>query len=216
MCRYLKNSFLAILFSSLSFMVNAADIDLIDAEDVAYDANILFIMDVSGSMKWDTNGVVPSDPSTSRINVLRTALSTLLNDPEMANINFGLSSFAGDTSTDSYSQTAHGISYPVSSIDAPAEAVLDQNPLFDHPGTSFLPPTTGPTQLTRSYLQTIADTWQPYGGTPLVDSLFEAALYFRGLPTNWGRHDPSEIRAAHPSTYVGIRRHNSIHYWCAM
>ncbi|KAG1694655.1 hypothetical protein GQR58_006656 [Nymphon striatum] len=189
---------------------SADDIDLISAEQIAYDANVLLIMDVSGSMEWGlTSDSIPANPADNRLSTLQTALSALLSDPEMVNINFGLSSFAGDTTVDSYSQTAHGISYPVSPIDADAETILDQNPLFDHPGTSFLPPTT-PGQKTRDYLQTISNTWVPYGGTPIVDSLFEAALYFRGLPTNWGKHDPSKIRAAHPSTYVGLLEDSTV------
>ena len=195
---------LCIIFTNV---INADDIDLISSEQIAYNANILLIMDVSGSMDFSLNSDAYAADTTAdpkRVTVLRSALSNLLNDPEIQNINFGLSSFAGDTSSDSFSQTAHGISYPVASIDEIAETVLDQNPEFDHPSTSSLPPTTGPDQTTRSYLQTVSDTWNPWGGTPIVDALFEAALYFRGLPTNWGRHDPSKIRAAHPSTYVGL------------
>jgi len=201
----IKTSFFALVMSLFTSFSYADDIDLIDKEQVAYDANILLIMDVSGSMDWslDSDSDAADDASDpARITVLRTALNTLLNDPEVQNINFGLSTFAGDSSFTQ--QTANGISYPVSPIDSIAETILDQNPLFDHPGTSFLPPTTDATQTTRSYLQTIANTWNPYGGTPIVDALFEGALYFRGLPTNWGRHDPSKIRAAHPSTYVGL------------
>ena len=199
-----KKIILAFLMFGLASTVLADDLDIINAEAQAVDANILFIMDVSGSMEFDaTSNIVAADPANSRMTILRSALGTLLSDPKMKDINVGLSSFAGDTTVSTFSQTAHGISYPVSSIDADAETILDQNPLFDHPGTSFLPPTTSG-EITRDYLQTISNTWVPYGGTPIVDALFEASLYFRGLPTNWGRHDPSKIRAAHPSTYVGL------------
>lgn len=195
---------LVLIISSALF---ADDIDLISLEQTAYDANILMIMDASGSMDWNSNGGIadPLDPNNpSRMAILKNALTSVLNDPDLKDINIGLSSFAGDLSHSGYHQTAHGISYPVSPIDKSAQQVLDQNPLFDHPGNSFLPPTTSTVQTSRSYLQTIANTWTPHGGTPIVDALFEGALYFRGLPTNWGRHDPSKNRAAHPSTYVGL------------
>lgn len=204
MCNFSKNIIMTILLSCLSLSVFADDIDIINEEPIDINTNILFIMDVSGSMEWDvtTAGVVPADPADSRLGILKSAMATLLNDPDMVDVNVGLSSFAGNTTVSTLSQTAHGISYPVSDIDADAEMILDQNPLFDHPGDSFLPPTGGVT--TRGYFQTISNTWTPYGGTPIVDALFEAALYFKGLETNWGRHDPSKIRAAHPSTYVGL------------
>jgi len=187
----------------MQHVVFADDIDIFNAEKPAANSNILFVMDVSVSMDWEVDSdTVPSDPANSRMSILRNALSTLLTDPDMVDINVGLSSYAGDSTVATTSQTAHGISYPIASIDADADTVLDSNPLFDHPGTSYLPATGGVT--TRGYLQAISNTWVPYGGTPLVDSLFEAALYFRGEQTNWGRHDPSKIRAAHPSTYVGL------------
>lgn len=203
MYQFIKNVAISVLMIGLSVTVVADDIEIID-NAFPVDSNVLFIMDVSGSMEWDTGNTntVPADPANSRLSILRGALSALLSDPEMTNINVGISSFAGNKNILDIDQTAHGISYPISSIDADAQKILDSNPLFTHPGTSYMPVTSGET--TRDYLQVIANTWDPFGGTPIVDALFEAALYFRGDKVNWGRHDPSKIRSAHPSTYKGL------------
>ncbi|MEE9444273.1 MAG: PilC/PilY family type IV pilus protein [Cocleimonas sp.] len=211
-------SLMCLLLTSIS---HADDIDILEVEGIQKNANMLFIMDVSGSMSSTTSEIVTDADGgirgLKRIEVLRNALNTFLTDPDIVDINIGLSSFAGDK--DKLDQTAHGISYPVSEIDSDARDILDQNIEFDHEGStysvkadgtytidtkgnSYLPTIDDVTS--RGYLQKIAKTWTPSGGTPIVDALFEAALYFRGQPTNWGKHDPLSIRSAHPSTYVGL------------
>jgi hypothetical protein len=51
---------------------------------------------------------------------------------------------------------------------------------------------------------TIPDTWDPYGTTPIVDALYEATLYFRGEQPFYGKYDPINKNAAHPSTYTNL------------
>lgn len=191
----------ALLLLSISVISLADDTDII-SQEIPKNSNVLFIMDMSKSMDWgDTDGVFPSDPADSRKNILQTALSLVLTDPTLTGINVGISSFAGNP--DIGTQNASGIAYPVSPIDADAQTQLSLNPLFSHPGTSYLP--VGGGRKSRSYIgDAVPTTWSPHGGTPIVDALYEAALYFRGLDVHWGRQDPSDVRSAHPSTYTGL------------
>lgn len=190
----------------------ADDTDIIDNE-IPQDSNVLFVMDMSGSMSYELtsdNTAVP--PVQSRLNVLQDALSLVITDPTLTGINVGVTSFAGDTSSVASFQLAHGISYPVSEIDDDAATRMDLNPLFDHKVstydgetiTSYLPVATPRTS--RGYIGTAipSTVWTPSGGTPIVDALYEAALYFRGGPVAWGKFDPSNIRSAHPSSYTGL------------
>jgi len=191
------------LLMCLTSYVMADDTDIIDLE-APVDSNILFVMDMSGSMAWEVaSDTIPVDPANSRKNILHAALKTVLNDPLIANINIGIASFAGDNTVSQYWQRAHGISYPVAPIDGDAATILDTNPLFDHQGISYLPAAGGVTS--RGYVgDKVPSTWSPYGSTPIVDALYEAALYFRGEPVVWGKTLPSTIQSAHPSSYTGL------------
>lgn len=195
-----------VLAVSLLLSISAAsfsdDTDIIAAE-IPTDTNILFVMDMSGSMRWSVDSdTVPSNPADSRKNILHSALRTVLNDPLLTDVNIGIASFSGNTSSGGGDQWAHGISYPISPIDADAGTVLDSNPFFDHKGISYLPAAGGVSS--RGYIgDRVPTTWTPVGGTPIVDALYEAALYFRGESVEWGAHSPSSVRSAHPSSYTG-------------
>lgn len=215
MNRFIKRFIAGLLILGLSINAFADDLDILDTETPPLDSNILFIMDLSKSMDWGlVDDTIPANPADSRISVLRTALAALLADPEMKDINIGISSFAGLRSRGATVQSARGITYPVSSIDSNAQTILDSNPLFTHIGSidpnnanigeSYLPP-ADPADTTRDYVGAkVPTTWEPKGGTPIVDSLFEAAKYFRGEDVQWGRDGPSKVIGAHPSTYKGL------------
>ena len=116
----IKKSLIATLLLCGSFSLYSDDIDIISDEPIIPNTNILLIMDISGSMDWDTSGVdgaFPADSGNSRLAALQKALSTVLTDPELADIKVGLSTFSGDLGHDQDHQAAHGISYPISSID---------------------------------------------------------------------------------------------------
>ena len=204
----LKKSLVALSLVSLSAVSIADDTDIIDVEFYG-GSNILFVMDMSGSMKWemdsDTDAVAPIE---SRKTILHNALIAVLNDPTLTDINIGISSFSGKDSSGNSTPKANGITFPVSPIDSDADAILNSNSSFTHKGTSYLPiATVGSSAVsisTRGYISnSVPQTWIPAAGTPIVDALYEAALYFRGSVVDWGNYDPSDIRSAHPSTYTG-------------
>ncbi|WP_299880921.1 pilus assembly protein [uncultured Cocleimonas sp.] len=204
------NKILATIIFAIFSTVSADDIDIIDSETLL-NANILFVMDLSGSMKWCPGAYIRDEycaTGPTRLDELRGAFQDIIADTDFDNVNFGLSLFSGGGQGAQGSSVAHGIRYPVS----PIIGTLAQDELsktgFVHPGTapnnSFMP--DAGTYNSREYLSLFAsDTsiWNAYGSTPIVDALFEAALYFRGEDVNAGKYPASDIRSAHPSTFTG-------------
>jgi len=109
----------------------------------------------------------------------------------------------------------NGVSFPVSPIDDPALPILESNLLdpsikvagYDYRGMFSLAddnlpdPAAGDT--VREFLKAIANNWDHARYTPIADSLYEAARYYRGEEVDWGRVQPKNKRAAHPSSYTG-------------
>jgi len=207
MCKFPnKIIFSALLSLGISHQVLADDIDIL-SEILPNGSNILFVMDLSGSMQWDLSGVdysLPAAGQDSRIEVLKGAFQDIINDSDFDNINIGLSVFSGAYQNPTgFNDGAHGITYPISPIQGtPAQTILS-NASFTHPGTSYMP--SAGTKDTREYLTQLSSStlWDPLGGTPIVDALYEAVLYFRGDNVDLGRFFPDEVHAAHPSTYTG-------------
>jgi len=210
----IKKTISGFLLLGLSVTLNADDIDLIDFETM-YDTNVLFVMDLSGSMNGDIAGVnnpaVAPDPS--RLDELKGAFQNIVNDPEFDDVNFGLSVFSGvKTAGDSAGKdVAHGITYPIGPVLGTVETaqqILNRNPLYNHPGVSpyisYMPVVPAPaTTTTRDYLGLLSSNWVASGKTPIVDALYEAARYFRAQGVYFGYETPDDIRAAHPSSYIG-------------
>jgi len=194
----IKTSFLALVMLIFSNISYADDIDILTA-DTLIDANILFVMDLSGSM----NTVIDGSTAT-RLEELSGAFQAIISDDDFNGVNFGLSVFSGGAQNEKGAGLAHGITYPVSPvIGTPAQDILTK-PGFVHPSISYMPD-AGTTE-TRQYLSLFSsDTsiWNAKGATPIVDALYEASLYFRGEDVHWGRYTADDIRSAHPSTYVG-------------
>ncbi len=197
----IKFSFVLLLSILLqTSMLRADDIAIFEAEKPPVPPNILFVMDVSGSMNWDAG-----DLKQKRIDVLRDALTGLLT--EVTDVNVGLMSFSDKNAESGW--IVHGPSYPVAGIDEDAQTALNANPLFNHYTASdiqnsYLPSVAFAGQTTRGYLQDIASQWKPGRGTPIVGALFEAAKYMRGEDIYWGNQPPMKLQAAHPSTYDGL------------
>ena len=205
MCKNPKNIFFTALLSlGISHTVLADDIDIL-TEILPTDSNILFIMDLSGSMQWglssDNN---PAAGEESRIDILRGAFQDIINDTDFDNINIGLSVFSGAyQNANGYNGGAHGITYPIAPIQGtPAQTILS-NATFTHPDTSYMPSTGN--KNTREYLTDLSSSqlWDPLGGTPIVDALYEGVLYFRGENVDLGKYFPDDVHSAHPSTYTG-------------
>jgi hypothetical protein len=176
--------------------------------------NLLFIMDMSGSMKWGISakgydprtGIIDEGHPPSRSDVMKNAVKRVLNQaPDEINIglmSYGQGTFDGRNSrlgwNESYrSHGVHGVSFPIKGINELAAPIVSSYSTIDN-----LPDPSNKTVI-RKYLSDIVDSWEPYGGTPIVDSLVEASRYFAGDRVAFGQDIPSSIRGAHPSSYEG-------------
>ena len=240
------NGFLAVFFLlTVTFVAKAEDTEIYKDLPLPANANIMFILDLSGSMLWDLYSEnKAADPSIERLAVMKLALDNVLSDPDLKDINIGLMSFSGiNSAADS---VAHGPTFPVEDANFHSEGALIQNPKFDPNiddsamylsiknnwsslntkynwlatkkdswiykkinGIAGAKKTTkqkaSPTEISaKEYMRLAASTWQASnGGTPIVDALYEAALYFKGKKVDYGRYLATDHRAAHPSSYTG-------------
>ena len=210
MAKFIQKLLFTILTLFTAQSVYADDIDILEA-DRLYDANILFIMDLSGSMNYglgyDYNAAT-GDPT--RLEELTLAFNDIINNPKFDDINLGLATFSG---IDEGNGKGHGITYPVKPLTGTtAQSILNSNGSFTHSTTSSYMPAATAAMQTRNYLSAFtADTsiWAADGSTPIVDALFEAALYFRSGNVHWGNYPPTDNRSAHPSSYTGVANSGS-------
>ena len=154
-------------------------------------ANVLFVIDVSGSMNNTVSG------STKRLDVLKSAFSTVLSR-NWQNLNVGISDF-GDW-------IGSGIDLPVADVNQYAQAV---EPQYSSSSDTY-----------ADMLIRAVNAYQPRSNgarTPTVEALYEAALYFRGDTPYRGVHpdiDPALNWNNGSSKYdgswrsAGLRTHN--------
>ena len=166
----------------LSFMAlnsYADDIDIINEEKLA-NANVLFIMDLSGSMDTCIGTTNPDGSCTNtRLNAVQGAFQDIVADNAFDKVNFGLSVYSGAEDNSNGASVAHGIAYPVSPVTGDAatntlaQDFLNRPSGFVHPGVapnnSFLP--DAGTMNTREYLSLLSSSWAADGSTPIVDAL---------------------------------------------
>ena len=193
-----------VLFLAVSTNCLAEDVEIFQNETIAGEPNILLILDNSGSM---TNTIVGS--SETRMDALNNAFNSFIWDPDLTGINIGLMAF----SNNGQRPTQHGISVPISPIDDEILPIMGSNLASNsfNTGSNFgfwsldndnLPnPSAG--QGVRSYLPDVLASWTASLETPIVDSLYEAALYFKGMPPKSGAASAEQNHAAHPSSYAG-------------
>jgi len=152
-----------------------------------------------------TDGTTVVTEVMTRLEVMQQALENVLRvAPE---INVGLmkySGMSGDANRDHDESKRHhyvgGVVYPVSPIYEKAEDHIGEyqdDDSLPNPGNKVL----------REYMADVANRWEAYGGTPIVDALYEAALYFRGEKTHFGRTknntDDWNSSGAHPASLIG-------------
>jgi len=143
---------------SISLLVICTHITNVSAEQIEiYNgttpmANVLFVIDTSGSM---------NDPvgAQTRMDVVKNAFATVLSRPYQ-NLNVGVMDFS--------EFTASGVDLPV----------VDINQL----SRNVEPGVTSTTETYDELLTRVVNAYAPRNGarTPTVEALYEAALYFRG------------------------------------
>lgn len=155
--------------------------------------NVLFVIDASGSMRQVVTG---DATSRTRLQVLKDSFQEVMNTAP-ANLNVGLMHYANHGLGNDYWWSAiKGVNFPISPIDAPVKPLIDTYQAADN-----LPNPATSTTVVREFMASIVSSWSANGYTPIVDSLYEAARYFRGETVKWGMDVPRIGWAAHPLTY---------------
>ena len=253
----IKHLFFGLFLSLFSLSSIADDIEIYKEASAPTNSNIMFILDTSGSMNLDINGDAVVTGGSSRLSIMQNALTSVLSDPTLKNINMGLMRFSG---IENYKGFAHGPVVPVQDVDKPTDLFLDDNPTFDpnnedssittsvaaqwgqlvalyggiatkkdgwlaHALNTSLTKAPRPAgsdeniaaadeTSTREYMQYVSGIWVGRGRTPIVDALYEGALYFKGLEADYGKRMPSNHRSAHPSSYIGELFTQPSTTWC--
>ncbi|MEZ5534381.1 MAG: PilC/PilY family type IV pilus protein [Thiolinea sp.] len=162
------------------------------------DANVLFVLDASGSMGTELSG----SGGQSRMAVMQDAFRQVMSEapPKM---NVGLMHYANAKYRPEYQwDSVKGVTFPVSPIDDDASDVLGNTAASDNISLSTTD-ASGNELPVRDFLADIVDSWSHNGYTPIVDSLYEAARYYRGEDAVWGKAPGIYDWAAHPASYTG-------------
>ena len=200
MIRFLifKAVFVLAFFSSLSAFADDVDIFV---KTSSKEANVLFILDGSASMKE----IVPGTSKT-RMQVMQDTLkSVLATAPDYLSV--GLSSYGTNDSYRSWDTKGNypnGIKFPVTPINELVKPIILSSITVDGTAEWDLSSITQPsdTVTVRDFVGDIAANWTPFGHTPIVDALYEAARYYRGEGLKYGYDTAYEKYSSHPATYV--------------
>ncbi|RVU84132.1 hypothetical protein EOL70_11625 [Leucothrix sargassi] len=202
-CKSLKVLTIALFLSAFN-LASAEDTEIFKNEALAEPPNLLVILDNSGSMTNEIEGT-----GQTRMEALGEAFETFISNPDVLDVNIGLMAFSNGNE----SPRPHGVSVPVTPVDDEITPIMLSNliPTSESTGDNLgffsladdnLPdPVSG--QTVRQYLPQVVNSWTASGGTPIVDALHEAALYFKGSDPKWGYAHAAKVNAAHPSTYTG-------------
>ena len=222
-----KKSFLTVLFISavstlLMTQIYADDTEVFITSSTALNPNVLFIMDNSASMDGPDNPKgSPLINGKTRLQIMKDTLNSVLSSADN-NLNVGITNYG---STDTWrNDNANGIKFPITPLNTLIQPIIEES-LKDKAGVvqwrqhrqpapegngisaSFNPIVKNFNDLTvRDYIPEVANAWVAYGNTPIVDALYEAALYFRGGEIKYQHVSGYGGRghykaAAHPSTY---------------
>lgn len=182
---------LGLILVSWQFSAVADDSEIYSSAKPAANPNILFLLDNSGSMGFND---VDDDKGgkKTRISVLQEVFAEVLaNAPP--NLNVGLMRYGGENGV-----SPSGVGFPIKPIDSEVLPIITSRLPADE--DNLPDPIAG--QTVREFLPLVVNNWEALGGTPIVDSLFEAARYYRGEQVgSMVALPPNHIRAAHPASY---------------
>lgn len=157
--KWMKTCLAASIASIVSSTSLADDIDIYTSTITGKPKpNILFVLDYSGSMGWDVNGLDPKKTGKdARIDILKEAMDKVLDD-SFDFINAGVGSL--------YSTSTTGVRWPISELNSDASTIDS-----DIPAGQF----TVKDIINKQIKERDAGGW-----TATVDALAEASQYFRG------------------------------------
>lgn len=163
--RLIKSVVLMVAGAFAPGLILADDIEVYGADGHSTSLpNVLFIIDVSGSMRDATDGEDPSSGELSKLDILQDVLSEVL-DNSAGKINAGLLYFNDETS---------GIKWPISDLNSKASAIDPDLPVeFSN----------------KDALKNIVKHVGAWDRTNYVSALTEAVQYFSGDEVwlnNWG------------------------------
>lgn len=194
--KHLLSSWLWLLatFAAFPLMADETEIYFTDKSgEVA--PNVLFVIDGSGSMS-QVVATDTEDPKRSRMQILQDSFQKVM-DTAPANLNVGLMHYANHgLGNDYWWSSIKGTNFPISPIDEKVQPLI-----ATHQADDNLPDPADGNTVVREFLASIVNSWTANGYTPIVDSLYEAARYFRGETVQWGMDVPNIGWAAHPLTY---------------
>ena len=137
----------------------------------------------------------------SRIKVMqdsvRAVLDTAPDNIKVGLMNYGQTGLRLNDPEDHRQHAVSGVAFPIRDINEKARVTI---PTADD--VYGLPSYPDENITVRNYLSDVADSWNATSWTPIVDSLYEAALYFRGEKMHYGQTLPT-VGGAHPTTYNG-------------
>jgi Tfp pilus tip-associated adhesin PilY1 len=151
-----------------------------------------------------TGGSTTTTRVATRLQLMKEALREVLVDAP--NVNVGLMKYSGmseynfDDDNDQRTNFVGGIVFPVSPIYDDASTYISAYESRDSL------PNSGNKKV-REFIADVADEWEAEGGTPIVDALYEAALYFRGEQMHHGKNknntESLQSSGSHPASYFG-------------
>lgn len=154
--------------------------------------NLIFILDLSDSMNQTPTGNAPSAGDPSRLEIMQNAISSILSDPGLPDINVGFTSFRD--------YAGSGIKFPASLYNSDANLIDGSIPA----GMEV-----------RQVIDRMVQVSSASQETPTVPALLEVATYLRGEVPIYGKSDSfgswntgdnryyDGWRAAHPASMTG-------------
>jgi len=139
---------------------------------------------------------VEAGADKTRLEVMQIAIKRVL-ETAPDNVNVGIMKFSGQK-WNNVQGLVSGVGFPVSDINALVEPIVR-----DYKDRDNLP---NPSDIitVREYLSDISDSWKGYNGTPIVDSLYEAALYYRGEKMHFGNYKNNTEDVTSDSNYFNL------------
>ncbi len=137
----------------------------------------------------------------TRMQVMQDALRIVLADAP-TNLSVGVMNY-GDV-TGNRKEKANGIKFAVSPVNSLARPIVERALTVSGAVNWSLSaiPQPNASVTVGNFLSEITNDWEPNGYTPIVDALYEAALYYKGEDLFFGNGRANKKWASHPTTYA--------------
>lgn len=185
----------AALVTFVSPMAQADDLEVfINPGLASVTPNLIFVLDLSGSMNKTPENQDPSAGDPSRLDIMKNAIQSILTDPNLPDINVGYTSFRDHSGS--------GIKFPATLHSSDASLIDNTIPAG---------------MQVKDVIDRMVQVASASQKTPTVPSLLEVATYLRGEVPIYGKTDNfgswdtgnnrynDGWRAAHPASMSGMQ-----------